>query len=156
MSHSYSDQKSLNSVVQPSFADILEARLSRRQVLKCVFALALSESVPLSLSGCATSGLRRESSLGFKAISLSTADTVRVPEGYSSNVLYRWGDPVGHVSGSPAFKPDASNTAADQALQAGMHHDGIHYFPLPYGSDSSSSGLLVMNHEYTDDGLLHS
>jgi secreted PhoX family phosphatase len=36
-----------------------------------------------------------------------------------------------------------------------MHHDGIHYFPLPYGSKSSSSGLLVMNHEYTDDGLLH-
>ena len=36
-----------------------------------------------------------------------------------------------------------------------MHHDGIHYFPLPYGSSNSARGLLVMNHEYTDDGLLH-
>jgi secreted PhoX family phosphatase len=33
----------------------------------------------------------------------------------------------------------------------GMHHDGIHYYPL----DGSRRGLLVMNHEYTDDGLLH-
>ena len=34
----------------------------------------------------------------------------------------------------------------------GMHHDGIHFFPL---DGSSTRGLLVMNHEYTDDGLLH-
>jgi secreted PhoX family phosphatase len=33
-----------------------------------------------------------------------------------------------------------------------MHHDGMHYFPL---DGSSSRGLLCMNHEYTDDGLLH-
>lgn len=33
----------------------------------------------------------------------------------------------------------------------GMHHDGIHYFPL---DGSSTHGLLVINDEYTDDGLL--
>ncbi len=157
MSDSYSDPASVsNPSANPSLRELLAARLSRRQVLRGGFALALAAGVPLSFSGCATSGMRRQSNMGFKGIPSSTADTVRVPEGYSSNVLYRWGDPVGHVAGSPVFKPDASNTAAEQALQAGMHHDGIHYFPLPYGSDSSSSGLLVMNHEYTDDGLLHS
>ena len=38
-----------------------------------------------------------------------------------------------------------------------MHHDGMHFFPLSTGSAqlSSTHGLLVMNHEYTDDGLLH-
>ena len=36
-----------------------------------------------------------------------------------------------------------------------MHHDGMHFFPLPRGSNSSTHGLLVVNHEYTDDGLLH-
>jgi secreted PhoX family phosphatase len=55
----------------------------------------------------------------------------------------------------PEFRTDAGNSAAEQALQAGMHHDGIHYFPLPYGSQNSTRALLVMNHEYTDDGLLH-
>ena len=39
---------------------------------------------------------------------------------------------------------------ADQALQAGMHHDGMHYFPL----QGSAHGLLAMNHEYLDEGLL--
>ena len=50
------------------------------------------------------------------------------------------------------------NTAAEQALQAGMHHDGMHFFPLATARRarlSSEHGLLVMNHEYTDDGLLH-
>jgi secreted PhoX family phosphatase len=36
-----------------------------------------------------------------------------------------------------------------------MHHDAIHFFPLPMASNNSTRGLLVMNHEYTDDGLLH-
>src|SRR5262245_57410162 len=39
-------------------------------------------------------------------------------------------------------------------LQAGMHHDGMHFFPLP-GGNGSAHGLLAVNHEYTDDGLLH-
>ena len=51
----------------------------------------------------------------------------------------------------PAFRDDAGNSAEEQALQMGMHHDGLHYFPL----DGSRRGLLVMNHEYADDGLLH-
>ncbi len=154
MSHSYSDGQALNVSPNPTFKQILEARLSRRGLLKGAAALAVAGTLPLSLAGCAT-GLRREGRLGFNSVPVSTADAVRVPEGYAANVLYAWGDPVGHPSASPAFKPDASNTADEQALQAGMHHDGIHYFPLPYGSDNSGNGLLVMNHEYSDDGLLH-
>ncbi len=154
MSHSYSDGRSLNISSSQSFEQILEARLSRRQVLQGTAALALAGSLPLSLAGCAT-GLKRELHLGFRGISTSAADTVRVPEGYAATTFYAWGDPIGHPSGAPAFKPDAGNTADEQALQAGMHHDGMHYFPLPYGSDNSVNGLLVMNHEYTDDGLLH-
>src|SRR5262245_18802465 len=155
MSHSYSDQKTINPSAKPSFADIVEARLSRRSLLKTSVALAVVNALPLSLAGCAATGLKREGMIGFKGVPVSTADAVVVPEGYGASVLYAWGDPIGHPSGSPAFKQDATNTAAEQALQAGMHHDGIHYFPLPYGSDSSGHGLLAMNHEYTDDGLLH-
>ena len=75
-----------------------------------------------------------------------------VPSGYTAQVFFAWGDPI---SDGPVFKPDASNTAAEQMLQAGMHHDAIHFFPLPMGSDSSTRGLLAINHEYADDGLLH-
>ena len=151
MSHSYRDDQTLNASANASFAEVLEARMSRRGLLKGAAAAAAIGTLPLA--GCATG--HRDPEPGFVGISTSTADAVRVPQGYAANVLYAWGDPVGHPSGSPAFRQDASNTAEEQALQAGMHHDGIHYFALPYGSTSSNSGLLVMNHEYTDDGLLH-
>ncbi len=70
-----------------------------------------------------------------------------VPEGYTARVLIAWGDPV---SDGPAFKPDASNTAAEQAQQWGMHNDGVVYFPI----QGSQRGLLVQNNEYMDDALL--
>lgn len=96
-----------------------------------------------------------EPRLGFTSIEASSDDTVRVPAGYTARVLTRWGDPVGYSAGLPAFKPDASNSAQDQAAQFGMHHDGMALFPLPLGSDGSRHGLLVTNHEYIDRGLLH-
>jgi secreted PhoX family phosphatase len=153
MSKSYSDPLAVaNSSVAGSFARLLEARLSRRQILQGATLLPLL-GLPL---GCATPGTRADTGeIGFSAISGSREDRVRVPAGYSTNVVYRWGDATGSAAGMPAFKTDAGNTAAEQALQAGMHHDGIQYFSLPYGSQNSARGLLVMNHEYADDGLLH-
>lgn len=34
-----------------------------------------------------------------------------------------------------------------------MHHDGMAYFPVPLDSQANH-GLLAMNHEYIDNGLL--
>ena len=87
--------------------------------------------------------------LGFESVAVSTADQVTVPRGYSAQVLYSWGDAVGSTAGNTAFS--VTNTAREQTLQAGMHHDGMHFFPF----DHDNRGLLVVNHEYTDDGLLH-
>ena len=89
---------------------------------------------------------------GFTGLATSLRDEVVVPPGYGYSILYKWGDPTGVSGALPAFRPDASNTAQEQAVQAGMHHDGMHFFPL---GNSASRGLLVMNHEYTDEGLLH-
>ncbi|CAN7355757.1 PhoX family phosphatase [Variovorax sp. LjRoot84] len=110
-----------------------------------------------TLAGCAaTGGAGNPAALGrgigFKSAPMAAIDRVAVPEGYTAQVLYRWGDPVGIAGQMPAFKPDGSNSAAEQALQAGMHHDGMAFFPV---EGSSQRGLLVMNHEYVDDGLLH-
>jgi secreted PhoX family phosphatase len=128
----------------PTFADVLHARLSRRSFLT---------------SGLAAAGLGwlgpaawASSPLGFAGVPVSTADALVVPPDYVAEVLYAWGDPI---SDGPAFKPDASNTVDDQLRQAGMHHDGMRFFPLPAGQTGSTHGLLAVNHEYTDDGLLH-
>lgn len=68
-------------------------------------------------------------------------------------MLYRWGDPINGEG--PQFKPDASNTADEQLLQAGMGHDGMKFFEIP-GQAGNSRGLLAINHEYTDQVLLFS
>ena len=93
--------------------------------------------------------------LGFQALPTSTADAVVVPPGYVAQVLAPWGEPVGIAGAMPAFKPDASNSADEQALQMGMHHDGMQFHALPPDAQGQPRGLLVINHEYTDDGLLH-
>lgn len=105
------------------------------------------------------------SRLGFAPVPVSHEDAVRVPDGYRAQVLIRWGDPIGDPRGQPAFRFDASNTADEQALQSGTHHDGMAFFPLPRvafegpaarpASDASSRhGLLATNHEYPDYGTL--
>ncbi len=76
-------------------------------------------------------------------------DEVRVPQGYSAQVLYSWGDPTGINGHMPPFQASGGvsvNSAADQAFQAGMDHDGMHYFPLP-GNPRGNAGLLCINHE---------
>lgn len=146
-----------------TFEEILQRRLSRRQVLRGgLNAAAVSMFGGFALAGCNDNDSNTSSNntvtetttppLGFKSIATSTDDTVYVPEGYSGKVLYAWGDPV---SNGPEFLFDAQNSAADQAQQAGMHHDGMHYFSLPYGKETNDHGLLVLNHEYVDAALIH-
>jgi secreted PhoX family phosphatase len=155
MAKDFSTMEDSNCSSNPSFDDISQP--SRRTLLRgSLGALAGSFLAPLSavggaaaLTACATTS-GTGSLLGFKSVPVSTADMVTVPEGYSVQVIAPWGDPVGLSGEDHAFKGDGSNSTAHQETQFGMHHDGIHYF----AQDGSKSGLLAMNHEYTDEGLL--
>lgn len=143
-----------NDSANPAFAQLLRsaAGKGRRRVLQLGLGCAALACFGLpALAG--QSGNRRSPGMGFAAIGASREDRVRVPDGYTLQLLYAWGDPI---SDGPAFRTDASNSAGEQAEQAGMHHDGMHFFPWREdGKPSSSHGLLCINHEYTDDGLLH-
>ncbi len=132
---------------------------ARRRVLRGGLSAAVTGLIA-PLAGCAgpNGGMSMPANgalLGFKSVPVSTADNVIVPEGYTAQVLAPWGEPVGLSGESPAFRPDAGNSAAEQEVQVGMHHDGIHFFRHPLNPSRNDAGLLVMNHEYTDDGLLH-
>ncbi|MBP7423217.1 MAG: DUF839 domain-containing protein, partial [Sulfuritalea sp.] len=144
---SHDDSLISNPLATPSFGEIVDRR--RRSLLTGVIAGVMLGAMP---PGALAARMARRGGapvIGFKEIAASAADELRLPDGYAAQVVFAWGDPVGD---GPAFKADASNTAAEQALQGGMHHDGMHYFPL---AGSSTHGLLCVNHEYTDDGLLH-
>jgi hypothetical protein len=154
-----------------TFQEVLAARLSRRSFLKGGVAATLSAGVPIltgaQLAGCAAevasggpsaSVMPSSNALRFAPLPPSSDDALRIAPGYSAQVLYRWGDPVGSSGGMPAFRMDAANSATEQALQAGMHHDGMQFYSLPLRAGgtagSSSRGLLTMNHEYVDEQLL--
>jgi uncharacterized protein len=142
-----------------SFDAVLEARMSRRTLLTGTLGagfLSFFGGYSALRSAVASAAVQPALSplLGFASIPISKADTVVVPPGYVWQVVNAWGDPI--VAGGPEFKQDGSESAAEQALQAGMAHDGMHFFPLPRGSDSSEHGLIAINFEYTDDGILHS
>lgn len=146
------DDNGCNTSGNEAFQDVLDARMSRRGLLTS----GLAAAAVLSLGGvdallravpASAQEKRIRKLLGFQGISVSDLDTVVVPPGYTAKVLIAWGDPV---SNGPAFKQDASNSAAEQAQQWGMHNDGVVYFPI----NGSARGLLVQNNEYTDDGLL--
>ncbi len=92
--------------------------------------------------------------LSFESIPGPLVDTVSVPPGYRVQVFAPWGTPINGVS--PGFDPvHASNSAEDQAAQAGDHHDGIHYFPFPRDYQGSDHGLLCINYENISQQYMH-
>lgn len=102
------------------------------------------ESIPPSVATLSATG----------AITKALADRVAVPPGYQVSVLAAWGDPI--MPGAPMWAPNASQDAASQAKQFGMHNDGMHFFGFPEGSGvSSTRGLLCVNHEYTHEAILY-
>ena len=158
----FNDEDS-NHTANPQFGQVLDARLSRRGLLRGAAGAAGAGVLGASaLSGCATAGGASGTtgpaltSLGFKPVAKSLADKVVVPEGYTAQIIYALGDPL--AAGVPAFKNDGTDTAFEQ--RAGDHHDGMEWFGLDASGKPSNSfnsrGLLAMNHEATTDEKLSS
>jgi secreted PhoX family phosphatase len=144
------DAISSNSSDNPAFGDILAARLTRRSVLGGALGAAAIGFLdgPLGLGRRATAA---QPKLGFTPIPTGSGDAFVVPDGYVADVIIPWGTPI--RAGGPAWRKDASNTAAEQLLQVGAHHDGMHFFGLDNGGKGrrkNRRGLLVLNHEYID------
>ncbi|GHG63558.1 hypothetical protein GCM10010919_09370 [Alishewanella longhuensis] len=154
-----------NCSANASFQDVLEKRMARRSFLKGSLAAAVSGILGVGLTGCNSSDTAEPSPpvsvppapvlLGFAAIAANRADAITVPAGYTAKPFLAWGTPIAGTY--PDFLEDASNTAVEQAMQMGMNHDGMHFFPINVrsGGESSTEGLLVMNHEYVEPNVLH-
>lgn len=163
MSKATFDSTRYNQSNNAAFSTILEREFSRRRLLKrgCGMA-ALSVFGGMGLSACssndddeATAPLNNGaaqfgSRLGFNSVKGARLDAVVVPEGYQAQVLAPWGTPL-NSSANP-WLDDGSNTAEDQLNAVGMHHDGMHFFPI---DGSATDGLLCINHEYIDEDALH-
>ncbi len=160
------DETPSNWSCNPHFSEVLAAyQQQRRGFLQGGLSLAVAafmgSGMVAGMAGCTTaqhSGqlLPGAPQLGFTPIAAGRADSLRVPAGYTATPFVPWGTPINGAA--PVFKGDATNSADEQSLQVGSHHDGMHFFPIdsPNGGSSSKEGLLVMNHEYVDPNILHS
>jgi len=135
----------------PTLHALLVRRLDRRRLLGG--GIQLAAATLLSGSGHAQSGAPASPTL--PRIGPSKADPVVVPDGYRSQVLVRWGDPL--FADAPALDPRAvasgalltPEAAAAQALQFGYNCDGLGVLALDAGR-----ALLCVNHEFPSPALL--
>jgi secreted PhoX family phosphatase len=151
----HDDEEDLNTSGNPTFQAVLDARLSRRSMLRGgVGGAAAAVLGSWSLTACGGGGIPLLK-LGYDAVPKGTADEVVVPPGYSARVLYAMGDPLDMAT--PAFRNDGSDTGFE--MRAGDHHDGMFWFGLSASgkpdAETSQRGLLAMNHEALTDNFLH-
>jgi len=149
------DVSSNPTTSSPTFAEVVARSASRRSVLGVgAVGLAGFLTTGLTASPAAAAGkgaAGKQALLGFEAVPMSFADEVVVPAGYTARAFIPWGTPI--TGTYPAFVP-GQNTAAEQEQQVGMHHDGMHFFPSHSGPKGNRRGVLVVNHEYTDENYL--
>ncbi|WP_422024020.1 PhoX family protein [Roseibium sp.] len=126
------------------FDRVVESALSRRGFLGGV--LAFGSFTALGTSLVPTGAKASDGRFAFTQIPTSTADAVIVPEGYKSEVLVQWGDPL--WSGVPEFDDATRGTADSQARAFGDNTDGMDVF------SHDGKTLLVVNNEYTNRDII--
>ncbi|WP_269113231.1 alkaline phosphatase PhoX [Burkholderia cepacia] len=166
MSKSISDKTVRNPGQNSPFSEILERNMSRRTVMRGGLAAALATMTGAGLTGCnggdddvvkqsATPGNSAGAptapgssiaapaalKLGFESLPNSMTDGCVVPNGYVAHVFAPWGTPLN--DNARPWDQNGNNSSNDLLNSMGMHHDGMHFFPI---DGSSTEGLLAVNH----------
>ncbi|MBD2746593.1 PhoX family phosphatase [Microvirga sp. BT688] len=135
-----------------TMGEIIATRFNRRDLLRGSLAVAaISATVGHRALAANEQPAKKASnpiSFDFKEIEAGVDHTHHVAEGYDAQVLLRWGDPL--FPDAPEFDP-MKQTAEAQARQFGYNTDFIGFIPL---NGSADHGLLVANHEYTNEELM--
>ncbi|MGE3148644.1 MAG: PhoX family phosphatase [Pseudorhodoplanes sp.] len=141
-----------NDSQNPSLGDVIATRFHRRDIIRgALGAVAIGATVsPLAIAAAANA--RADTArYEFKEVAAGVDENHHVADGYDADVLMRWGDPV--LLDAPAFNPLAQDAAA-QKKQFGYNNDFLGYIPIPGAANPSHHGLLVVNHEYTNEELM--
>ncbi|MCD6072519.1 MAG: dTDP-glucose 4,6-dehydratase [Microvirga sp.] len=135
-----------------TMGEIIATRFNRRDLLRGSLAVAaISATVGHRALAANEQPAKKASnpiSFDFKEIEAGVDHTHHVAEGYDAQMLLRWGDPL--FPDAPEFDP-MKQTPEAQARQFGYNTDYIGFIPF---NGSSDHGLLVANHEYTNEELM--
>ncbi|WP_419952572.1 PhoX family protein [Methylobacterium sp.] len=143
-----------NTSGNATFGDVVAARFDRRDLLRGLLGVGAIAAVvtPRALAATpAAAAQGRATPFPFKEIEAGSDTHHHVAEGHDADILIRWGDPV--LPGAPAFDP-RNQSAEAQARQFGYNNDFVGYFPMSGAADPAAHGLLVVNHEYTNEELM--
>lgn len=128
------------------FDRILEVALTRRGLLKGVVAVGSLAALGSAATLAPKQAIAATNRFAFDAIDANTLDDITVPEGYSAQVVTRWGDPL--WSDSIEFDHATRGTAESQARTFGDNIDGMEVFA--HGDKT----LMVVNNEYTNRSII--
>lgn len=168
------DNRSSNKSGNRPFQDVLQARISRRNVLARGAALSATGflaalagdrfldrgAVAATAKGSRTtatqgSGTAIAQAPGSRLLSFTPVSAANgvgpvpsISSDYQFDVLIPWGTSI--QPGGPEYdgNPNTRPTAAQQAEQIGIGHDGMWLFPIGDGNDR---GVLAINHEFGDN-----
>jgi secreted PhoX family phosphatase len=148
-----SGDQGVNVAPNPTMGEIIAARFNRRDFLRGALAVsAISATVGTralaQAPGDALAKSKTTASFAFEEIEAGVDQTHHVAEGYNAQVFLRWGDPL--FPDAAEFDP-MNQSAEKQKRQFGYNSDYVGYIPL---NGSSDHGLLVVNHEYTNEELM--
>ncbi|MDF2996925.1 MAG: hypothetical protein K0R27_2562 [Xanthobacteraceae bacterium] len=144
------DGEGSNPTANPTMGEIISTRFSRRGFLKGSLAVsAIASTVgPLALLRADEAKAGSGSAFSFTEVEAGVDPHHHVAEGYDADILLRWGDAL--FPDSPAFDPTRQSAEA-QHRQFGYNNDYVGFIPL---GNSAEHGLLVVNHEYTNEHLM--
>jgi len=130
------------------FDRVVERALSRRGFMGGVLAVGSGAAVMgtgLLKGTTALADGHAASRFAFMPIAAQTDGTIHVPDGYSWNVLARWGDPL--FSDATPFDPVTGVTVESASRVFGENTDGMELFNV------GGREILVVNHEYTNNDV---
>lgn len=132
---------------ETDFDRIVDMAISRRDLLKSIVATgsiaALGGTGALIPKGNAMASASR---FAFSPISANTLDDITLPEGYLSQVVVRWGDPL--TSNGVEFDHTTRGDGSSQAVSFGDNIDGMEVYA------HEGKTLLVANNEYTNRKII--
>lgn len=150
------------------FADVLKTHLSRRNVLQGAGAATAATAgffSPGALAGLLSNSESKSGDdelIGFEPISLEAANAVDqswplISPDYEYQVMIPWGTPLEpNTCEAYTGDPDTRPSPEEAALQIGIGHDGMWFFPgdakKGFGVEgykfASNFGILCINHEF--------
>jgi secreted PhoX family phosphatase len=100
-----------------TLGEVVHRKIARRTLLKGILAFPVVTLAPSFLMSRASHGAEIDQ-LRYQPIALSLEDEIKVPPGYSADVLLRWGDPILAGESLIALHREGADASARKSTQA--------------------------------------